>query len=915
MTSSPPPDSQTPDLTPLAPGHWAGEFRIAALIVQEGILGHTVQRYEVEPIGQPSAPQVPGQGPLQLRRILPPPPTARTEAEWLAAVQERGQAEEMGMFSDALAAWSDAQASYLVERPRGGQSLQQYLAAHLPLPAQDGELLARGLLGAAAGLHGAGLHLPALTPAQVWLDRSGGVGLHDLWAALGGGSVGGDLHRIGELLRGAVQQPAAGSPLARLLDALGAPAGHGLPISAQAAPATTALPAEQPATAAPQLAGPDAEPAPLHSGRAAPPPRPLWPWLLPVAGLLLGGILYLGWPQLSGALQSRFSATTSPQAATQQTVTQQAGTDQTATAPEPGDTAQVMTLPAILNLRPGADTAGAPLATIPGRTLLPVLSQKGEWYKVRYGELAGWVSSEYVLPVLSRAEVDALTQAAAKGGRVTLARGVYLLGGPLEVRWDTELSGQGREQTYLLGNQGNYVLGSRDVRLTLRDLTVAWTGQGPGQPVLVERGTFAGQNIWLTGGVPDGAQRAQGSGLWLRSGAQAQVSGSLFSRNAIGISVDDSRLDLSDSQLSNNRFAGAVFSGQASGEIRDNQLEGNAEDGVIVAGRAAPTLTGNRVQGSGQRGIDIGANAAPTLQGNRITGGQYGITVGGQATPQLRGNAISGAAEGGLQYSAQAAGTAEGNTISAAATGIRLEEAAAPTLRGNQLLQLRGEALSYSGTAGGQANENVIQDAGGNGVTLAGQASPTLEGNRVSRGQQSGIVVQDQSQAQLRRNTVQAQVQHGIVVTGEAAPVLEQNALLNNGGYGLVFKEAAGGSGERNLCQNNRAGPAILKLSPAVFGPLFGRDGCMDGVSWPAPPAPTPPADSVPSEPVPANPQPQPPAETQPQDQSKGTESKGTAEGPAKATSSPVPPAAAPETAPTPVASDLPSSSASAETP
>lgn len=890
---------EAPDLTPLAPGTVLGQYRTASLLRQEGTRGYTVQHYRAE---DTRLPQGAAQEPLELRRILPPPPTTLTEAEWLAAVQ--GRAGEPLVYADALAAWSDAQASHLVSRPRAGQSLQQYLAAHPPLSAHDGELLARGLLGALAGLHGAGLHLPELTPAQVWLGHDGSVGLHDLWAALGeggSGSVGGDLRRTGELLRGSVQAPEPSAPLARLLNALDAPAGGGLPISAHAAlrlldragPPGTTVPASTEGTASTDPAGQEVTAPPPPPSAEASAPRPLWPWLLPVAGLLLGGILYLGWPQLSAALRGPVPGTEAPAASA-------AATDRTvrssAAAPDAGDPAQLMTVPASLNLRPSADTAGTPLAALPSRSLLTVLSQRGEWYKVRSGELTGWVSGEYVLPVLNQAEVQTLVQAAAQGGRVTLARGVYLLDRPLEVRWDTELVGRGREQTYLLGSGGTHVVGSRDVRLTLQDLTVAWNGQTPGQAVLVERGAFAAANIWLTGGVPDGAERAQGSGLWLRSGAQAQIADSLFSGNAIGVTAEGSRLVLTDSQLGNNRFAGASFSAQAGGELRGNLLDDNGEDGVVVTGRAAPTLSDNRITGSGQRGVDIGGGATPTLQNNRIEGGLYSVSVGGQAAPTLRSNTFSGATEDGILYRAQAAGTAEENTVTGAQTGIRVSESAAPTLRGNRV-QARAEGLSYSGAAGGQANDNVIEGTGSSGVALNGTASPVLEGNRVSGGRQSGFTVQGQSQAQLRRNTVQAQALHGIVVAGEAAPVLEQNALLGNGGYGLVFKEAAGGSGERNLCQDNRAGPAILKLNPSVFGPLFGRDGCMDGVTWPAPEAPA----QAPAAPAPP------------------TDALPTSEGatPAETPASNVPAPSAPAPAPpapteTPAAPPLPSASASA---
>ncbi|WP_261664996.1 right-handed parallel beta-helix repeat-containing protein [Deinococcus sp. Marseille-Q6407] len=845
--------SQIPDPSPLAPGDRAGDFRILSLTGQAGMHGYTVQHYQVEPLAPVQEADSPA---LLLRRILPPPPEARTEAEWLAAVQARPAAERQA-FSPALTAWSDAQASFLVYRERPGQSLAQYLEHHPPLPPQDGELLARGLLGAAAQLHTAGLHLPGLTPAQVWLDQGGGVGVQDLWAALGEGSVGSDLQRIGALLRGAVQLLPAGSPLARLLDALSAPAGAGLPISAPAALRLLDRPAVPPAV--PQAGAPAPATAPVseHEFAApaptnavpAPAPRPLWPWLLPVALALLGGIVYLGLPQLREALQTKTQSVQTAQ--TEKTTvasassTAEAPGAMTGSAPNPGDAAQLMTLPASLNLRPAADTAGTPLAAIPGRSVVKVLSQKGDWYKVCYGQQTGWLKAEYTLPVLDSAKVGALMQAAAKGGRVTLARGVYLLTAPLEPRWDTELIGQGQQQTYLLGSGGGSAVLSRDVHLSLQNLTVAWAGREAGAAVRVERGQFTGQNIWLTGAVPSGTQQMQGSGLWLRSGAQATVSDSLFSRNTIGISVEDSTLTLSGSRLEHNSITGVRFSGQTGGDLHDNLLDSNAESGAVITGSAKPALRGNRFQGRQQRGVEISGAAAPTLEDNRISGGQNTVSVGGQAQPQLRGNQLSDASQESLLYLAQASGSAEGNTISGSRTGIRLGEAAAPTLRSNQLLNIHGSALDYSGTAGGEASENVIEGAEGNGIVIAGQAAPVLEGNRISGGRQSGVVLQDKSRAQLRRNTVQQQAQNGIVVRGEAAPVLEQNALLGNGGYGLVFKEAAGGTGERNLCQNNRAGRATVQLNPAAFGPLFGRDGCLDGITWPPPVPPEAPAASA----------------------------------------------------------------------
>lgn len=862
-----------PNLTPLAAGERVGEFRILSLIGQESISGYAVQHYEVaaEAAANTNADQAPTE-PLYLRRIVPPPPSARTEAEWLAALQTKPAAERAS-FTPALAAWSDAQASYLVRRRRVGQSLQTYLTSHPPLPPEDGELLARGLLGAAAGLHAAGLHIPHLSTAQVWLGSSGEVGLCDLWAALGeptpagsahtaqtAGSVGGDLQRIGAVLREAVGHLPPETPLGTLLAALNPTAAttsltplRPLPISANAAlrlldsplPTEPAPLPEPPLAPEPQAQPAQPMPQPTPSSTPQPPlppnePRPLWPLLLPVAALLLAGIVYLAWPQLMGGRSSSTSTSQSTSAANTSAGTGQ-GTEASAAAAEspptqlPTRTTQVMTLPATLNLRPSADTSGAPLAELPVHSIVTVLSQKGDWYKVRSGEQTGWINAGYTLPVLPATEVEALRKAAQSGGHISLAKGVYLLDTPLTLQWDTELVGQGREQTYLVGTGGESVLLSRDVRLNLERLAVIWNGRTAGQPVQVERGSLRANDIWITGGRPDGTVRMRGSGLWLRAGASAAITDSLFSRNAIGLSAEDSALTLSGSTVKNNRFAGLIFSGAASGQVQNNVLENNTEDGVLITGRASPTLSGNQIRGSLGSGVDISEAATPTLSGNQIEGGKVSLSVSGQATPTLSGNVLQGATEMGLGYAEQAAGTAEGNTISKVAAGIVLTETAAPTLRANQILGVRGEGLSYSAQSGGQATENAIEGSGGFGITVSGEATPTLEGNRVLRGAQSGLLVQGRSRPTLRRNTVQGQAQHGIVIKGDAQAVLEQNAVLDSGGYGLVFKELGRASAERNLCQNNRAGPALLQLSSVSAGPSFGRDGCLDGIIWPPP--------------------------------------------------------------------------------
>ncbi|MFC6618907.1 right-handed parallel beta-helix repeat-containing protein [Deinococcus radiophilus] len=587
---------------------------------------YQVQRYSVRPRQ--------GEDTLVLRRITPPPPGAHAEASgWpksLAAPQPSAS-RSTGPWRRGVipgpAIWSVLSGMgrrwKLICVPL--HHWTQLTVRHWPV----------GCFRRWGSAH-PGLHLNGLSAAHIWLDQSGTVGLRDLWSALsGGGSVSEDLQRLGQLLRVSTAHT-GGTPLGRLLDALQAPAGAGLPISAGAAlrlldraadPAVTALDTVIATAAASVEQIPPAHPT------ASPAPRPLWPRLLPLALLLAAGIgLMLALPTLRD-LASQSAAFTPNSAAIQETEEAASGVPADAEAPAtPGR--QVMTLPTPLNLRPAANTNGEPLAVIPGQSLLDVLSDKGGWSKVRYGELTGWVSNEYVLPVLPGAEVTALMSAADQGGRVTLARGVYLLSQPLELTLDTELIGQGADQTYLIGSQGQSAISVRDSRLLLRDLSVLWNGTSPGQAVRIDRGHFQGESIVLSGGRENDADRSQGSGLWLRAGALGEVSGSSLVRNAIGISVtEDSRVVLTDSDLRANRFAGALLDGRSSGTISGSRIEGNNEDGVVIGGEATPELQGNRIRGNGQRGVEISGAATPTLRGNQIEGGSSASASGEALSP------------------------------------------------------------------------------------------------------------------------------------------------------------------------------------------------------------------------------------------------------------------------------------------
>ncbi len=87
-----------------------------------------------------------------------------------------------------------------------------------------------------------------------------------------------------------------------------------------------------------------------------------------------------------------------------------------------------------LNLRAGAGTSTQRLASIPGSTIVPVCGIDGGWYKVTYGGITGYISSEYALLVRdtkgTRADGNGVCVASSSKGETIAAFARQFIGTP-----------------------------------------------------------------------------------------------------------------------------------------------------------------------------------------------------------------------------------------------------------------------------------------------------------------------------------------------------------------------------------------------------------------------------------------------------------------------------------------------------
>lgn len=803
------------------------------------------------------------------------PTGARTRQAFLRSARLLAQVQHPGVLrvTDLIEAPDQV---VVAQEDRLGQALHERLQEGAWAPAEV-EWLTRLLFGTLAAAHAQALLHTQLTPAHVWFDPQG----HPLLS--GFGLARRALQEVGAVpppdARYAAPEVLAGAPPSPQADvyALGAvlleaatgqappPTGarqQGVPlpllppgtrpgVRAALAQALQLDPAERAVSAAEVLesmdrAGeepaeppapveepaPSAPPAPPRpAGIPTPPPPaprrafPLWPAVGLLGALALGG----AWAafRLPGASTTQDNGETSLAAAPTPSTPAEAAP---APVPEPepvGLRTDVVTA-ANLNLREAP--TGTVLTTLARGAVLDVLAEQGGWLQVRTATgQQGWVSDQHTLPRLGEELVQALLDQLAQGGNITLERGVYWFGEPVQVTADTHLVGAGQKATLLMSDAPEDTLILQGVDASLTGLSVIHTGSQPARVVLQEGGTLTAERVTLAGAVQDADQELYGSGLWVKGAGQAQLQQVTFSGNAFGLSAsDDSHTEVGHATFSGNSEGGVLFRDDATGTVRNSTIAENGAHGVRVLGEATPEFVGNRIRRNRGRGLTIYGEARPTIVDNTIEENRLqGIGVQDEAQPRLLRNTIQGNRQSGLTFFDNAGGTVEGNILQANwKAGLAVTEYASPTLSGNTLRQNRENGLSYADHSSGVARDNVVSGNGNPGIAVWGDAQPNLLANTVLSNKQSGIVLAERASGEVRGNTVSSNGLYGLIVTGSATPVVAENTVTENAQGGIFYKQQAGGSGYGNQCYGNGGPDLSAALDSEQPGPDFSMDGC-----------------------------------------------------------------------------------------
>jgi parallel beta-helix repeat protein len=344
--------------------------------------------------------------------------------------------------------------------------------------------------------------------------------------------------------------------------------------------------------------------------------------------------------------------------------------------------------------------------------------------------------------------LEAAIEAVYAGSTILLDPGTYRLEGPLEINKALTLTGAGMDQTFVVGEAGEYVVhfvGSGT--FFAEGITFRYDGTAWADVVVIEDGEVDFYRCRFTGGV------------W----------------------SDEDR-----------RGTGLVFRGSATGRVRESQAEGNELHGFEIRDQAQPTLEENVCKDNEVDGILYTDDAGGVARGNECSGSDFGIVLVDRARPTLEENVCTDNERAGIAYFGDAGGTTRQNECTGNKWGISVADQAQPTLEENVCKDNEVDGILYSGDAGGVARGNECSGSA-YGIAVTGRAQPTLEENICTDNGSAGIAYLDETGGTARQNEC-ARNNLGIWVMEPADPELVDNDCHDNGSAAVNDWRPAGGS-------------------------------------------------------------------------------------------------------------------------
>ncbi|WP_345214977.1 right-handed parallel beta-helix repeat-containing protein [Georgenia halophila] len=268
------------------------------------------------------------------------------------------------------------------------------------------------------------------------------------------------------------------------------------------------------------------------------------------------------------------------------------------------------------------------------------------------------------LPLTPDDDLSLAVAATESGGVIELGAGTWDLTEPVVLLGGVTLRGAGPERTVLRSSapEATILVATAD-RVELRSLALerdrAAVGSvvvgGPSASLVVE-------DAVLSGAVGD--ESSGGAGIHMSAqGEQGSGRGTT--------------LEITDSVLRDNGWAGIAVTGGHRASVLGATFEANGQCGICFLGAATGSVEDSTFDGN-TVGFYAGDTASPVLTGSTITGGEAGIQVGGTAVAALESTTIRGSGRAAVIYTGQGGGSVTGLVCEQVEHGIAVGPESTP---------------------------------------------------------------------------------------------------------------------------------------------------------------------------------------------------------------------------------------------
>jgi hypothetical protein len=259
---------------------------------------------------------------------------------------------------------------------------------------------------------------------------------------------------------------------------------------------------------------------------------------------------------------------------------------------------------------------------------------------------------------------------AASGSTIVLPKGITTLDATLVLLDGIALRGAGRDASVLRsGATEAAVLIAATGRVRFSDLSLQLVGTRPASGIVAGPQASVALTRVRVSGAKAGSDGTGGAGVYM-SGRDA------------GRVRPDTTLEITDTELSGNGWAGLAVTGDGRVSIESATIAGNTRAGLVFLDHTSGSVAHSTLQGNGL-GVAITGHATPTLASNIVTGGSVGVQVDASAAPVITGLRVTGTRKAAVIASGSARGWIGEVSCPGAPYGIVVSGAAAPTLKSN----------------------------------------------------------------------------------------------------------------------------------------------------------------------------------------------------------------------------------------